>query len=176
MNDEKRPDISSCAAAVQHIFDASGKRSLIVTGERQSGKTTIIQTITDEKTLPGFCTHMRQDAVRTVWLTENLTGETVQIGRFEQGVMQPVYAGFETLGMRALYAAQQAESAFVLLDEIGFLECNYPQFCAEITRLFDKKRLIAAVRKQALPFLDSLKARSDVCCVNLDLLYETMRL
>ncbi|MEG1322674.1 MAG: nucleoside-triphosphatase [Ruthenibacterium sp.] len=179
MNERKRPEVQKAASCLQSIFEASGKRSLIVTGEKQSGKTTVLQAMLAGKSLPGFQTHLQTDAVhqsRSVWLTDNLTQETAQIGQVENGVMTPVLSGFETLGLKAVAAAECAESEFALIDELGFLESNCPAFCDAVTHLFTVKRLFAAVRKQALPFLDALKQREDVCCVDLDALYETMLL
>lgn len=175
MKQDTRPAIEMAERYLQTCFALSGKRSLILTGEKQCGKTSVLRAMTNDAKLPGFHTYLRQDATRTVWLQDNLTDETVQIGRIQNGMMQPMMQNFETRGVQLLQAAENAQSEFVLLDEIGFLECNCPAFCAAVLHVFDKKRLLAVVRKQTLPFLDALKQREDVYCVDLETLYTAVR-
>ena len=57
------------------------------------------------------------------------------------------------------------------MDEVGYLETTCPDYCAALLALMERKRLLAAVRKQDLPFLRALCQRPDVFCVDLDAPY-----
>ena len=57
------------------------------------------------------------------------------------------------------------------MDEVGYLETTCPDYCAALLALMERKRLLAAVRKQDLPFLQALCQRPDVFCVDLDAPY-----
>lgn len=82
--------------------------------------------------------------------------------------MQPLFFGFAALGIPALRRCETADSEWISLDEIGYLECGCPEYCAALLSLFEKKRILAVVRKQQLPFLQSLLAREDVFVLDLD--------
>lgn len=62
----------------------------------------------------------------------------------------------------------KAEGEYVSLDEIGYLESGCPEYGEEILKLMACKRLLAAVRKQSLPFLEEICRREDVFLVDLD--------
>ena len=97
----------------------------------------------------------------------------VQAGRFDptlpgpENRMRPT-GGFDSLGVEALEQAVRAPGQWAAIDEIGYLECGSPAYCQAILRLMGSKRLLAAVRKQDLPFLRQLCARPDVFCLDLD--------
>lgn len=81
--------------------------------------------------------------------------------------MRPT-GGFDSLGVEALEQAARAPGQWAAIDEIGYLECGSPAYCQAILRLMGSKRLLAAVRKQDLPFLRQLCAQPDVFCLDLD--------
>lgn len=109
-----------------------------------------------------------------VWLKENATGAEAQIGIFDPDLdgtsnrMQPVAAGFEALGIPALQRCGASDNEWVAIDEIGYLESEVPAYCAAVTELLAKKRVVASVRKQDTPFLSSLMTREDVFLLDLD--------
>ena len=82
--------------------------------------------------------------------------------------MRPLPQGFLALGVPALGRCAQAAGEWVMIDEIGYLETACPPYTAALTALMDQKRLLAAVRKQDLPFLQALLRRADVFAVDLD--------
>ncbi len=168
-----------------NIFRSSGKRHLILTGERGSGKTTLLKNLLAlygkefcksaaicPNDLPGFTTY----AVRSntsgnasyktmpscIRLTDHTTGNETVIGIPQNGSMQPVTDGFLTVGIDAVSHALHASGDFVCIDEIGFLEESCPQFTDALWTLFEKKRVLAVLRDQKLPFLEKLKNRPDV--------------
>lgn len=82
--------------------------------------------------------------------------------------MRLVEEGFLSLGCAALERGIAHESLWFSVDEIGYLECGCEPYCEALRRLMEHKRLLGAVRKQDLPFLQELTHRPDVCVVDQD--------
>ncbi len=76
--------------------------------------------------------------------------------------------GFRTLGIMSLQRFTETESEWISIDEIGYLEMECWDYCNEIRKLMNRKRLVAAVRKQDLSFLEELCHLDDVFLVDLD--------
>ena len=176
MNSTVTPAYRPTARSIWNSFLASGRRHLILTGDRRSGKTTLLTRllplIDPTDNLPGLTTWAQPG--NAVWLQENHTGQRAEIGRFDPALpgpenrMRPVPEGFLTLGLPALQRCEQAAGEWVSIDEIGYLESCCPEYGAAILDLMQHKRLAAVVRRQDLPFLQALCRREDVFCVNLD--------
>ena len=96
------------------------------------------------------------------------------MGRFDPGLpgpenrMRPVEEAFRTLGAGALARAAAAAGEWASVDEVGYLETSCPAYCQALLALMERKRVLLAVRKQELPFLQELCRRPDVFCVDLD--------
>ena len=56
----------------------------------------------------------------------------------------------------------------LIIDEIGYLESTCPEYQNALSELMACKHLLMVVRKQKLPFLDSLLAQQDVFVLDLD--------
>ena len=122
--------------------------------------------------LPGIVTHAQPK--EAVYLRELLTGAQAQIGKFDPALpgpenrMAPVAEGWLQLGVPALDRCAKMDSEWVLLDEIGYLECGCAEYTNAVRSLMAKKRVAAVVRAQDLPFLNELRAREDAFVVDLD--------
>lgn len=122
--------------------------------------------------LPGITTWAEPE--KAVYLRKNLTDETVVIGQFDPSVsgstnrMRPCAEGLTTLGISALESCENVSSEYITIDEIGYLEAGNELYCSAVLRLMQKKRLVAAVRKQELPFLQQLLKHNDAFVVDLD--------
>jgi len=120
--------------------------------------------------IPGITTWAERR--KAVYLKENTTGETVQIGVFDPTMtgnnMRLVPGGFEPFGVEVLKRCIESESEWVSIDEIGFLETTCEAYCDTLCDLMETKRLITVVRKQDLPFLTKLRNRKDVFLLDLD--------
>ena len=166
-----RPD----AGCIWTSFQSSGRRHLILTGGRGSGKSTRLEVLAarlSDRALPGVSTWAQPG--QAVWLRDNLTGEQAAVGRFDPGLpgpenrMRPVEEAFRTLGTGALARAAAAAGEWASVDEVGYLETSCPAYCQALLALMERKRVLLAVRKQELPFLQELCRRPDVFCVDLD--------
>lgn len=82
--------------------------------------------------------------------------------------MKVVSGGFLELGLAALRRCSASDSPRISIDEIGFLETACPEYCEAVQSLFEKKQVIAVVRKQELPFLCTLLTRQDAFVIDLD--------
>lgn len=111
---------------------------------------------------------------KAVYLQDALSGETVQIGAFDETRPGPenrmvlVEAGFAALGLPALRRYRESDSGWIVLDEIGYLEAQWEPFQQELRLLLEKKQVAAVVRRQDLPFLLELRRREDAFVVDLD--------
>lgn len=159
------------AQQVREGFCGSGKRSLLITGSKGVGKTTLLEHLCAGRALPGVRSWAERAAdgtACTVWLQDRATGRCAAAGRWQQGRMHPCPEAFETLGVQALRTAALAAGGWAAVDEIGFLEQQCPEYCAALHSLFGARRVIAVLRKQASPLRQALLSRSDIWLVDLD--------
>ena len=161
---------------IWNSFRSSGKRHLILTGDRGSGKSTLLsgllRKLSSSGPVPGVTTWAEPG--QAVYLRENISEETVQVGRFDpllpgrENRMRPLPEGFQEAGVRMLGRLAEQEGKWASIDEIGYLESGCADYCDAVRRLMERKRLAAAVRRQELPFLTELCGRPDVFLVDLD--------
>ena len=159
-------------SSIWNIFLASGKRHLLLTGGRGIGKTTALCALP----LPVGTPCIRSALVpgKGVWLAGPWGKTQIQIGAMGQASaalpqqrMKPLESGL-CEAADAVRQAAAAQSEFVLLDEIGFLESGSECYAAALDTLFAQKRVAAAVRKQELPFLQRQLSRTDALVLDLD--------
>lgn len=157
---------------ILNIFQNSNKKHLLITGSKHIGKTTLLHSILENKTYPGITSKLEEG--KCVYLYENNTDHKTIIGLFKNDAnnygqpMETIKEGFIDLGIPALKRALDANSEWVTIDEIGFLESQELEFQKSILDIMNKKRLIAVVRLQETPFIHDMKTRDDVFVVNLD--------
>ncbi len=150
---------------------SSGKRHLILTGDRGSGKTTLLRQLFSEPQ-PGITSWAQPR--QGVYLRENLSGKTVQVGAFDPSLpgpgnqMVPLPEGFAALGVPALLRCISADSPWVTIDEVGYLESGCAEYQQALRALLEQKQVAAVVRKQPLAFLQELCGRPDALVVDLD--------
>jgi molybdenum cofactor cytidylyltransferase len=144
---------------------------LILTGTRGSGKTTLLNGLFPEK-LPGLTTWAKPK--QAVYLQDNTSGETVQVGVFDGSLPGPgnqmvlLQDGFAALGVPALMRCMESDSPWITIDEIGYLEAQSEVYHNVLRQLLEKKQAAMVIRKQDLPFLQELCCREDCFVVDLD--------
>lgn len=152
-------------------FQHSGRKSLLITGAKGAGKSTLVESLTEEAALPGVLSEVErgEDGLPVrVWLRERTGERGCLIGTRGAGAMCPHAAAFDTVGAQLLRDARLARGEWAVVDEIGFLEEASPRYLDELRRLFEEKRVLAAVRKAGTPFLRELCAREDCLLIDLD--------
>ena len=158
-------------------FLKSGKRHIVITGTRGSGKTTLLNALFQEK-LPGLTTWA--EPKKAVYLRENITGQTVQVGAFDPSLPGPgnqmvlLQDGFDTLGVPAVHRCAESDSPWITIDEIGYLEAQSAVYHDALRQLLEKKQVAMVVRKQSLPFLTELCNRDDVFVVDMNAPFENI--
>ena len=75
---------------------------------------------------------------------------------------------FASFGVSLLHRLAECPEEWISIDEIGYLEAECPAYCQAIEDLLEKKRVVAVVRKQSIPFLRGLCERPDVFLIDLD--------
>lgn len=159
------------ADCIWNSFQSSGKRHLILTGSKASGKSTLLGQLFP-KTQPGITTWVQPQSA--VFLKENHSGESAQVGIFDSSLpgpgnqMRPLPEGFSHLGVPSLRRCIDSPAAWITIDEIGYLENQFPNYQHALRELFACKHVAAVIRKQSLPFLQELCTRGDVFLVDLD--------
>ena len=159
------------ADCIWSSFRSSGKEHLILTGTRGSGKTTLLSQLFPEK-CPGLTTWAQPK--KAVYLQDNISGETVQVGAFDGSLPGPgnqmvlLQDGFAALGVSALQRCMESDSPWITIDEIGYLEAQCGEYHDTLRELLERKQVAVVIRKQKLPFLQELCSREDVFVVDLD--------
>ena len=158
----------------------SGKKHLLITGWRGKGKTTLFNKLIKiispiEETLPGlYSVYIPKQGVM---LRNNITKAEAAVGIYcpekaEIGKNMIPYAdGFFTVGIPALKAAENNDSEWFTMDEIGFLESNEEQFQQALLKTMESKKLVAVVRKTekgTVPFIDKILSCNDAFVIDLD--------
>ena len=111
---------------------------------------------------------------KAVYLRENGTENAVAVGGYDEKLpgsenkMRPCTENFEAFGAALLDRFASCEDEWISIDEIGYLETECLSYCRAIEHLMERKCVAAVVRKQSLPFLQSLCERPDVFLVDLD--------
>ena len=124
------------------------------------------------ETLPGLTTWVKPK--QAVYLQDNLSHETAQVGVFDANLpgpgnqMLPMKDGFSSMGVALLERYAVSDCRWISIDEIGYLEANCEVYIEALRKLFDKKQIIAAVRKQNIPIISELCNREDSFVIDMD--------
>lgn len=130
-----------------------------------------MESLTEGTAFPGVLSEVErgEDGLPVhVWLRERTGRRKCMIGTRGAGAMQPHTEAFDTVGVQLVRAARLDRSEWAVVDEIGFLEESSPCYLDELRRLFEEKRVLAAIRKAGTPFLRELCAREDCLLIDLD--------
>lgn len=157
--------------SIWNSFLNSDKRHIVLTGDRGIGKTTLLNKLFGGNLPAGITTYAIPQ--KGVYMHKNGSDHKVAVGIYDDSIahknkMRPCIEAFKTFGVDLLNKLAQSDDEWVSVDEIGFLEAECQEYCNAIHSLFDKKRVVAVVRKQSLEFLQSICNRKDVFLIDLD--------
>lgn len=156
---------------IRSTFQSSCRRHLLVTGRKGCGKTTLIESLIGSRPLPGVrsCVERGADGQPVLVALEERTGPgRCVIGRRRDRQMFAQVPALDRTGVQLLRRTLYAPGKWVCVDEIGFLEEASPLYQQAMWQLFEHKRVLAALRKEELPFLIRLRSRADCLLLDLD--------
>lgn len=163
-------------------YKLMNKKHIVITGSRGSGKTTLLRKLSyeigDGVVLPGLMTWCERE--KAVFMSKVGSDETVVVGRFNPDSppgtnrMHPVQDGFDIYGVDILSQLISDSSEWVTIDEIGYLENTCSKYLEKLCEVFDRKRVIAVVRKQETDYIRALLSRKDVKVIDLDYSQESI--
>lgn len=165
------PAIKWLSAYTRSTFLASSRRHLLITGGKGRGKTTLLEALLENRPVPGLRSGVERGAdglPALVWLEERDGSDWCVIGRRRGAAMEPVPGVLDTVGIQLAQRVLAAPGEWAAVDEIGFLEQSSPAYQQVLWSLFEHKRVLAALRKEDLPFLNRLRERADCLVLDLD--------
>ena len=151
------------------------RRHIFLTGARQVGKSTILRGLMKRRGLDcagfetqpfyigderrGFTLHGRVDMPPY----ENDCIICVRVGERRSVPVLPV---FEENGVDILKRSLESESPWLLMDELGRLEREAAQFCAQVLACLDSgKRVLGVLQACDAPLVCAVRAREDVSVI-----------
>lgn len=155
-------------------------KNILVTGVPGAGKTTLVREVVRESGVKpgGYLTRgMPERGVKTrieiVALTAGVVPERAVFARIDESSpshtcgMRVSAAELESVGAVALERARGA-SPLIVMDEIGHMEIVSPRFLnAVIACLESPTPVLGVIKAKGGPFVDRIKARSDIELVEL---------
>lgn len=146
--------------------------NLFLTGERDAGKTFIIEAALERwraqgrGPVRGFRSYKEEepDGAILIRFTSTASGAAVRtVARFCGGERTLYTEVFDTAGVAILAGLRPSSQGIVLMDELGFIESQAPRFQREVLRVLALPiPVLGVLRAQSLPFLDTIRARKDV--------------
>lgn len=153
------------------------KKHIIITGSRGSGKSTLLKEIVDKAStgnrIPGIITWCEPG--KAVYMRMAGGNDNVIIGTYnndsalKENKMRPVKSGFDEYGVIFLEQLMQDKSEWVLIDEIGYLESAADRYIKKLKLLFEKKRVLAVVRKQETELIKYIVNQKNSFIIDLDI-------
>ena len=148
------------------------RKHLFLTGEKQVGKSTLLRRLIEEKQLDcagfetqafflhgerrGFTLHGRIDM-------PPFENDCICCARVGEKKAAPVLETFNRNGVSILQRSLESDSPYILMDEIGRLECRAEAFCTQVrAALHGNKRVLGVLQRCDSPLVDEIMHREDV--------------
>lgn len=148
-------------------------KNILITGSRNSGKTTLIKTLTQScvELVCGYETipYQQSESGWTYIMVDLMTHEQRPISTVLNHQIRGLEKTFKTFGVSCLQACLQNNRPIVVLDELGRFEKQCDVFLSAVDLLLDSQKIILAVlKKEPITYLDQIKKRKDVILFDLD--------
>ena len=146
---------------------------IFITGAKGSGKSTLVQTIIQEQQLQvsGFLTlPLYENGNRIGFYFHSLIPVQQNDQRFsiQETTSNRTIAGiFDHLGVECLTNSQG--NAYIIMDEIGYLEHDENSYLSSLTQTIDKNpNIIGVLRKCDIQYICQIRQRKDILLIDLD--------
>lgn len=152
----------------------SEKKHLIITGSRGSGKSTLLKKYIEYygDAIPGIITWCEPGKAVYMRASDDDSFTTIGLyssdGASKENRMIPVQEGFTEYGVNALTRLINSKTEWMYIDEIGYLEATSKEYLAKLNEDFQRKKVMAVVRKQKLEFLRDIINQKDALVIDLD--------
>ncbi len=147
----------------KRILDLKHKKHLLITGEKQIGKSSLFSFF---KKNDYISTNLVKKNNYPCKVILNYKDKVLTIGEFVDGKMCPNITQLD-LASQFLDELIACDDEFVYIDEIGFLERTSQKYVDKLKQLFEKKRVIACIRKDEHDFLKYFYNLEDVLLVEM---------
>lgn len=146
-------------------------KSILLTGDVQVGKSTIINQVIKEfpGSVCGFRTVLDEGSVRRFYISpvgDNCSDkhEKKYVGVMgHNNRMKPIPSTFESIGVDILKKCLASSPDLIIMDELGIFENKAPLFQQAVIHCFNSHIPILGVLKdKSSPFLDSFRSRNDL--------------
>lgn len=148
-------------------------RNLMITGSKNSGKTTLANWLLEQFQKP-FVGYRTLPATETeagpLYKMQDLsTGNEQLISAYVDGRIRGIPSAFEEFGVQVLKNALENTAPVILLDEIGRFEKNCEAFLENVFAIADSEKFaILILKKENLAHIQKLKEREDSLVIDLD--------
>ncbi|HIH14090.1 MAG TPA: AAA family ATPase [Nanoarchaeota archaeon] len=145
------------------------KYNILITGPPASGKSTLLQEITNGKNISGIITtELRKDHERWGFVVADVKTERHTI--MASTDIKPAVVGkygvdvfaFEKIAVPAIEAGIKDENSIIIIDEIGNMELLSEKFKMIVEKALGTKRVIGTISmKSRDEFVSKVKSRKD---------------
>lgn len=174
------------ALAVISLYKISGKKHLLITGNRGSGKSHLINKIIRIMSgsfnyLQSYRTDKPQVVIKSN-LIDNEKEYTIGVPRSltpdfscKGNSMRVVEKGFLNCAIPAIqtHLKNDPDKLFII-DELGYLETSCTPFQETVYALLNQSHVLAVIRKQSTEFLNKISSRDDVLLIDLDNTFDSL--
>ncbi|NFG39742.1 hypothetical protein FC789_00825 [Clostridium botulinum] len=155
-------------------------KNILITGKIQCGKSTLINKILNELTIPysGYRTvpyYEKEEKAGYYIESVNLKSElkekiSVNTSNISSLKCNVFVKGFDIIGVEILKnSIEDKVSKIILLDEIGILEKCSPKFIEEINNCLNNEKLVIGVlKKKNDEFLNGISERKDTFIIDIE--------
>ncbi len=154
---------------LENYLNKTGKNHIVITGEKGMGKSTFINSLM-QKNSQGVQTY-------AVW-GNKATPDCIMMKIIDShkeiicatpynGRMKIVKSAFDYLANDYFKHVLLRKNNFVFIDEIGYIESGHKAYCDALLKLFDKKSIIAVVKKEDNFLYNAIMNRDDIEIIDL---------